>query len=474
MKAFQSAAAPWGIWLTRVIARNVLVFLVFLMAWQAAGFFEVHPFVSALYFACGVTFSVAVLLGWKYLPTVYFSTVFAYFISYPDLGLPELSWMAPFRQTLIYGLAGLSIRHLWMSDGFRLSLPIAFRFLLTALVASLLSATAAIYMDPLRGLPQEAKTEIFFSFWGGDFAGVMVTVPILLMMNQSLKHIRLPVHKLWQAVVGNVSLLRDVALLSAFGVVLTLLVILLPQLFASDARIDILALLPVLAAGLMRGAIVAFVVAMLVSLLQIFARPWLGIPVDMAIDIQLLIAMNAAVALLAGASHDDKAYAWDKANHDSLTGLANHSCFIDRLNQEILRSQRNQQPFALMYLDLDGFKDINDLHGHAAGDEVLRNTAERLRRQVRASDTVARLGGDEFAIILSGTRLCADVERLTQNLLDAVDQPITVGENTVQVTASVGVAYGQPNVATARSLIHQADMAMYESKKRGKNRFTIA
>ena len=454
--------------------RHLMLLLVFMLAWHAAAIFEVRPYVSALYFACGVTFSVAVLLGWKYLPGVYLAAVFAYYTSFTELPFEELNLVGPLRQTLIYGLAGLSVRHLWMSEGFRLTLSIAFRFLITALVASLVSATAAIYMAPFATLPQEAKAEVFFSFWGGDFAGVMVTVPILLMLHQAVRHFWSSPQALWQAVISDRSRLRDAGLLSVFGVVLTLVAIVLPTLFNSEARIDILALLAVLIAGLTRGAIVAFLVAMLVSLLEVFVRPWMGIPVGMSIDVQLLIAMNAAVALLAGAAHDDKAYAWSKAHHDALTGLANQTCFTDRLNQTMLRSQRTQQAFVLMYVDLDGFKDINDQYGHTAGDQVLRLTAERLRRQVRASDTVARLGGDEFAIILNDARSGLDTERLAQALLDHVSQPIHLGEASVQVTASIGIVVAQPGASAPEPLMHQADMAMYTAKKQGKNRFFVA
>jgi diguanylate cyclase (GGDEF)-like protein len=471
MTALPSSRQLWNHWLATVLVRHALIVLVFLLAWDAAAIFEVRPYVSALYFASGVTFSVAVLLGWKYLPGVYFAAVLAYYTSFSALPLPEVYWIASLRQTLIYGLAGLSIRHLWLSERFRLTLPIAFRFLLTALAASLVSATAAIHMDPFRALPQETKVDVFFSFWGGDFAGVMVTVPILLILSHALKHLRHSRHAVWQVVLADQSRLRDAALLSAFGVTMTLLVILLPPLLSSDARIEILALLPVLVAGLTRGAIVAFVVAMLVTLLEVFVRPWLGIPVGMPIDVQLLIAMNAAVALLAGAAHDDKAYAWDQANHDALTGLINHRCFLDRLNQEVLRSRRTQQPFALMYVDLDGFKDINDRYGHAAGDQVLRTAAVRLRGHVRSSDTVARLGGDEFAIILSDARRRADVECLAQALLNQLEQPMVLENHSVRVTASMGVVVADPGSAEPTTLMHQADMAMYQSKSLGKNRY---
>ena len=435
--------------------------------------FEVRPYVSALYFACGVTFAVGVLLGWAYLPTVYFATVFAYYTSFPDLGFQELNWVAPLRQTLIYGLAGLSIRHLWQSDTFRLTLPLAFRFLLTALAASLLSAALAINMNPFRGLSQELKADVFFSFWGGDFAGVVVTVPILLMLQQLFRRYQLSDRSLSVFLLVARAKWMDALLMCGFGAVMILLAIVLPYMLGSDASVDMLALLAVMVAGLTRGTIVAFLVAMVVSLIEIFARPLLGIPLGMTIDVQLLIAMSAAVALLTGAAHDDREYAWQKANFDSLTGLANHSCFVDRLEHEIQRTARSHKPFTLMYLDLDGFKEVNDLYGHAAGDDVLRKTAARLRRLVRASDTVARLGGDEFAVVLSETGDPAQAEALAQKMLETVARAIPIqGNLEVSVTASVGLVFVGPDDSSAKQLMHRADMAMYQSKREGKNRFT--
>jgi len=458
---------------SQVITSNVLIVLVFLLAWHVAALFEVRPYVSALYLACGVTFAVAVVLGYKYLPTVYLATVLAYYTSFPHLALHELHLIAPLRQTLIYGLAGLSIRHLWLSSSFRFTLPVAFRFLLTALAASLLSAGLAINMHPFVTLPRDVKADVFFSFWGGDFAGVMVTVPILLMLQQAIKRYRLSSQGVWGSLHFDRAMLKDALLLCAFAAALMLLAILLPIQLGSDARIVELALLAVLVAGLVRGAIVAFAVAMLVSLMEVFVRPMLGLQLGLAIDVQLMIALSAAVALLAGAAHDDKDHAWQKANFDSLTDLANHRCFVDRLEHEIQRSARNLKPFTLMYMDLDGFKAINDTHGHTAGDEVLRKTAERLRRLVRASDTVARLGGDEFAVILSETGDPAQAEALAQKMLEAIVRPIPItGDEKVSVSASVGLVYGKPGDSSAKQLMHYADMAMYQSKREGKNRLT--
>lgn len=456
-----------------MVARSGLILLVFWVAWHASAIFEVRPHVSALYLGCGVTFAVAVLYGWRYLFSAYLAAVIATLSSYPELSWLEADWVGPLRQTLIYGLAGLSVRHLWVTDVFRLSLPVSLRFILTALVASLTSATLAMNMPPFNALTLEERTEAFFSFWGGDFAGVMVLVPILLLLHQVFRRAKLQAGAFtgwWRL---DSQILKEVLLLVLFGCAITAVVILMPVILQTSVRVDVLILIPVLLAGLWRGAFVAFLVGLILSLMLIFVRPWLGIPAGLTIELQLLIAMNAAVALLAGASHDDKNFAWEKANFDSLTKLVNHSCFVDRLEQEILRFSRSNKPFTLMYLDLDGFKSINDTYGHSAGDEVLRKTAERLRHQVRASDTVARLGGDEFAIILSETSDPADVERLGQALLESLAMPIDIGQATTRVTASIGIVSDASGESSAKQLMNRADMAMYAAKKLGKNRYSI-
>ena len=353
-----------------------------------------------------------------------------------------------------------------------MSLPVALRFLLTALAASLLSAALAIHMVPFAHLSTEVRTEVFFSFWGGDFAGVMVTVPMLLMLHHWVQ-VKTHAGKTRLSSAIPQTIVRDTALLSALAAAVTLLVILIPHLVGSQVRVDVLTLLPILLAGLWRGALPAFLVAILVSLLEVFVRPLLGIPAGLSIDLQLLIAMGVAVALLSGASHDDRQFEWQRASVDALTGLANHGYFVDRLELEIKRSSRSGKPFALLYLDLDGFKAINDRLGHAAGDELLAKTARRLLSKVRQTDAVARIGGDEFTIIFSEVEQRKDVERLAQSLLEAVASPLILGAETVSVSVSIGIAHSPQDGGSAKALMHAADQAMYRAKAAGKNRFAF-
>lgn len=156
---------------------------------------------------------------------------------------------------------------------------------------------------------------------------------------------------------------------------------------------------------------------------------------------------------------------WRRANYDSLTGLPNRDLAFDRLEQSIRMCRRNRIPLAVMFGDLDGFKDVNDRHGHAAGDKVLAEVAARLPACVRESDTVARLGGDEFLLVLPAAEGPAGVARVHQAIAAAVKRPITIDDVTVHLrNISVGVAYFPDDSEDAATLVAIADDRMYRAK----------
>lgn len=159
------------------------------------------------------------------------------------------------------------------------------------------------------------------------------------------------------------------------------------------------------------------------------------------------------------------------AHHDPLTGLPNRLLFQDRLEQGVLQAQRRKSMIAVMFLDLDRFKLINDTLGHPIGDELLVAVAERLRRCARETDTIARLGGDEFAVILSSLTREKDVEHVAQKIIQALSSVFCVGGHEVFVTTSIGITF-YPGLNNDRSkLLEQADVAMYHAKKHGRNNY---
>jgi diguanylate cyclase (GGDEF)-like protein len=159
------------------------------------------------------------------------------------------------------------------------------------------------------------------------------------------------------------------------------------------------------------------------------------------------------------------------AHHDPLTGLPNRLLFNDRLEQTLERARREQQRCALIFLDLDGFKIINDTLGHSSGDLLLQNVASRIRTTLRRGDTAARLGGDEFVVILEKVTRPEDAAQIARKLLLAIAEPVFLGGETVSVTASVGLSVFPLDGADLSSMIRAADTAMFNAKATGRNRF---
>ena len=160
-----------------------------------------------------------------------------------------------------------------------------------------------------------------------------------------------------------------------------------------------------------------------------------------------------------------------QANHDALTGLANRSLFSDRLEQGLKRSKRNQQKLALLFIDLDHFKEVNDLLGHSTGDEVLKIATHRLEQTIRVEDTLARLGGDEFIIMLEGLQDGSDIAKLASKILKILAEPILINDNVFYVGCSIGISIYPDNGEEVQDLLKYADTAMYRAKNRGRNNY---
>jgi len=162
---------------------------------------------------------------------------------------------------------------------------------------------------------------------------------------------------------------------------------------------------------------------------------------------------------------------WTQANFDSLTKLPNRRLFTDRLEQGVKRANRAKDLMALLLIDLDGFKEVNDTYGHLVGDELLVEAAKRIKSCVRETDTVARLGGDEFTVILTEISDLSHVERVAMALLGALSRSFPLGKEQATISASIGVAICPTDANTPVILLKNADQAMYKSKEDGKNRY---
>lgn len=163
-----------------------------------------------------------------------------------------------------------------------------------------------------------------------------------------------------------------------------------------------------------------------------------------------------------------------QAREDVLTKLANRRALDERLPDAMARVRRSQKPLAVLFMDLDSFKQVNDNYGHAVGDELLREIAKRLTASARETDFVVRWAGDEFVLLLEGVALDA-IKPIAQKLIHTIEQPLLIGKAVLTVSTSIGVAVYTPGAdETAQELLKRADVAMYEAKRAGKAQVCIS
>jgi diguanylate cyclase (GGDEF)-like protein/PAS domain S-box-containing protein len=162
-----------------------------------------------------------------------------------------------------------------------------------------------------------------------------------------------------------------------------------------------------------------------------------------------------------------------QATHDPLTGLPNRLLLLDRLEVALARSERSGRRVAVLFLDLDHFKVVNDSLGHTCGDELLVTVAARLRAVVRPGDTVARFGGDEFVVLCEDITQDGDAHTIAERVHEALAEPVRLGETDVHTTASAGLAFSRPGTSNGETLIRDADAAMYRAKGRGRARYEV-
>jgi diguanylate cyclase (GGDEF)-like protein len=189
---------------------------------------------------------------------------------------------------------------------------------------------------------------------------------------------------------------------------------------------------------------------------------------------QAVAALNTSTLELLAQAARQRERIRELATHDALTGVPGLMLALDRLEQGLRAMQRSGTKLALLYLDLDGFKQINDSLGHDAGNVVLQVVAQRMQAKLRAGDTVARIGGDEFLVLLNGPATVQDVSCVADKLLQAVNEPIVYREHAIDARGSIGAVLVERPGSLAEDVIRAADEAMYEAKRAGGQRLHIA
>jgi diguanylate cyclase (GGDEF)-like protein len=206
---------------------------------------------------------------------------------------------------------------------------------------------------------------------------------------------------------------------------------------------------------------------------ELFSAIW---PVALTSTVAVVLVMSflfKSISDLVAEIEEREATAQHQALHDALTGLANRALLEDRLGQALHRHRRSGEQVALLMLDLDHFKQVNDTLGHPAGDELVRQVGTRLRALLRDTDTVARIGGDEFAIVQARPKGETDVRRLCERIIETIREPYRLGDREARVGVSIGAVFASDGAATATELLRHADITMYRAKAAGRDCYRL-
>ncbi|WP_162806517.1 putative bifunctional diguanylate cyclase/phosphodiesterase [Sphingosinicella terrae] len=210
-----------------------------------------------------------------------------------------------------------------------------------------------------------------------------------------------------------------------------------------------------------------------ISGIELFRAIW---PISLTSAVAIVLVMSflyRSLVELVMELEAREAAAQHLALHDQLTSLANRALLEDRLGQALNRYRRTGEQVALLMLDLDRFKQVNDTLGHNAGDKLVQEVGERLRSLVRETDTVARIGGDEFAIVQIGPKGEADIRRLCERIIAIIREPFVIGDREARVGVSIGAVFASRDVSEASELLRKADITMYRAKAAGRDCFRI-
>ena len=443
----------------------------YVLAWTISSYCTIAPGVSSVSFAGAVTVVLVMLMGVRWLP-VGLGVLIALGLQTDPLSSAWPSVADSLQHIVIYGLTGLYLRSLETRPA-----PAKHSVLTTTTKSTAVIFSASVASTILMfatGTHPTVSTDnmqpLLLSFWAGELSGLLIGVPLIMLARTAVL----------DAVASDAksvpSMLKQgaglgVLLYVLFGLGIALLAAFLPSVFESRPQIGIVLLVPVLLAGLSHGKPVALLVMATSGATYLTMGVSLEADLGQAIEMQILLVVATTGALLAGAAHTDRLREWTHANVDVLTGLPNRRLLGDRIQQMWIRSQRIRNRLAILYIDLDQFKKVNDSLGHDAGDLLLVRTAKRIQGCVRASDTVARLAGDEFIVMLVDVDGAPGVHRVADEIVSALSEPFRVGDQQVSVSASVGIAISPDDGDHPEILLRHADAALYEAKREGRNGF---
>jgi len=451
-------------------SRNALFFIFsFWLLNQVAYLFEVSEGISIFYPPSGFAMLLIYLFCAKYLP-VYLVAIILGGLPQRDVFNYSLEMLNPdLRQFFIYGTAGIALGHLnpekqTLSAKFYYTLILI--FIITALLSSAVFVMSSNSMESTLSAQWREQVPLFFV---GNLTGALTALPLFIFFLYFKSH---------GCKTTKLTLYRDILKpdkLIAFLIIITLsfLVVSLGKFSENYSSYYYLILIPIIWTAVKWGLGIGLMYAFIGNLFTLSFYVLFGYSYHGMLEVQLIFAMSIISTVLIGLVHEQKDIFYEKSIYDELTGLANMRLFKSLSASMIANAERNNETVALLFVDIDGFKTINDTFGHKAGDQALERIGKLLKNSLRDADFVARYGGDEFIIQLNGGISEKDAEVVASSIIKTISKPFHFDNGSATIGASIGISVYPKDGTDVDTLISKADKAMYAAKKSGKNCFRL-
>lgn len=436
---------------------------------QIAYLFEVSDNVSVFYPPSGFAMLLIYQFGAKYLP-VFFIAIIIGGLPQRDVFNYDLSMLYPdLRQFFIYGAAGLTLRKINLTTQVINNKFLLF-FILASVSTALFSSTVfvinSIELDSLFSLERLHSVSEFFV---GNFSGALMALPIFVFYLH-VKAIGL------RAVKSDLkfNILRPdkiIALILIF--LLSFLVIYLGRFGESFSNYNYFILIPIIWTSVKWGLSTGLMYAFIGNIFTLAIYVLLGFSHLEVLELQVMCAVSIISNLLIGELHKQKNLFYESSMYDELTGLANMRLFKILSASMIASARRNKNENAFLFIDIDGFKAINDTFGHKAGDDFLKDISQLLKTCIRHSDSIARFGGDEFIIQLDGNTSEKGAGNVASNIIESLSNSFYFDKYTANISASIGISMYPRDGEDIDTLIVKADKAMYVAKNSGKHCYRL-
>jgi diguanylate cyclase (GGDEF)-like protein len=446
--------------------RSALFIGSYFICWQLSAQFSVATDVSAFYPATGVLAYFTYRWGWRYLPAAALAILVGSLPQYPFWEWEINNFLHLLRQLLVYSALALIARKHGLLKFPLETLHSTMRLLIFAAVSSLLSAALALAIFwTFHPELNDQLDSIFFGFWVGDFSGILMFFGIVSIAIALARHAKM---------VGTPERLINITPTFVSLLASSLAVVILMAILSVSGGLhsySYLIMLPVMFGTVAFGLNFGIASAVLANVGAVVTYMLLGMDQMPAIQLQLLCAVILCIGLVLGGAIDDRKVARFNAWHDPLTGLLNRRAFFEQGEMMLERAKRYQQGLAVVMLDLDYFKLVNDTYGHDAGDRLLCEVAEQCKSITRRGDLCARMGGEEFALLIEH----ADADqaiRIAERLRTMIYR-LKRGTSNDPASASFGVSLFRGERDTLSNMLSNADRVLYVAKETGRNRVML-